>query len=98
MKHNIFSKFCTSREIITNGGSHFLNELFKVSLEKYGVLHRVATPYHPYSCFQVEVSCSEIKQILLKTMNSKKHDRSRRHDDALLDYRTAFNTLIGISP
>ena len=37
LKKNIFSRFGTPRAIISDGGSHFCNNLFKVLLEKYGV-------------------------------------------------------------
>ena len=42
LKKNIFSRFGTPRAIISDGGSHFCNRLFKGLLEKYGVLHNVA--------------------------------------------------------
>lgn len=61
LKKNIFSRFSTPRAIISDGGSHFCNSLFKSLLEKYGVLHNVATPYHPQTSGQVEVSNREIK-------------------------------------
>ena len=47
LKKNIFSRFGTPRAIISDGGSHFCNRSFKGLLEKYGVRHNVATPYHP---------------------------------------------------
>ena len=51
--------------------------------EKYGVLHNMATPYHPQTSGQVEVSNREIRQILSKTVNGSRTDWSRRLDDAL---------------
>ena len=56
LKKNIFSRFGTPRAIISDGGSHICNRFFKGLLEKYGVRHNVATPYHPQSSRQVEVS------------------------------------------
>ena len=47
IKKNIFSCFGTPRAIISVGGSDFCNKFFKGLLEKYGVHHNVATPYHP---------------------------------------------------
>ena len=64
LKKNIFSRFGTPREIISDGGSHFCNRLFKELLEKHGVRHNVATLYHPQTSGQVEVSNREIKKIL----------------------------------
>lgn len=45
-KNVIFSRFGTHRLVINDGGSHFISKCFKILLFKYGVKHRVATPYH----------------------------------------------------
>ena len=69
LKKNIFSRFGSPKAIISDGVSHFYNKLFKGFFEKYGVRHNVATPYHPQTSGQVEVSNREIKQILAKMVN-----------------------------
>ncbi|XP_042051235.1 uncharacterized protein LOC121796409 [Salvia splendens] len=63
-------------------------------MKKYGVHHRLSTPYHPQSNGQVEISNREIKGILEKTVNPSRKDWSRRLDDALWAYRTVYKTPI----
>ena len=47
LKENIFSRFGVPKAIISDGGAHFCNKPFEALLSKYGVKHKVATPYHP---------------------------------------------------
>ena len=47
LKKNIFTCFGTPRAIISDGGKHFCNRYVDSLLAKYGVRHKVATPYHP---------------------------------------------------
>uniref|UniRef100_A0A1U7X9A8 Uncharacterized protein LOC104236472 n=2 Tax=Nicotiana sylvestris TaxID=4096 RepID=A0A1U7X9A8_NICSY len=67
---------------------------FEKLLAKYDVCHKVATPYHPQTSGQVEVSNREIKSVLTKTVNATRTDWARKLDDALEAYRTAFKTPI----
>ncbi|WMV58467.1 hypothetical protein MTR67_051852 [Solanum verrucosum] len=46
LKKNIFSRFDTLRAIISDGGSHFCNKLFKALLEKYGVRLKLFNCFH----------------------------------------------------
>ena len=70
LKENIFSRFRVPKAIISDRGSHFCNKPFANLLTKYGVKHKVATPYHPQTSGQVELANREIKTILMKVVNS----------------------------
>jgi hypothetical protein len=97
-KNIIFPRFGIPRIVVSDGGSHFISKVLEKLLFKYGVRHRIATPYHPQTSGQVEVSNREIKQILEKTVATSRKDWSLKLPEALWAYRTAYKTPIGTTP
>jgi transposase InsO family protein len=83
LRDTIFARFGTPRAIISDRGKHFCNRIFEQLMKKYFITHKVATPYHPQTSRQVEVSNREIKHISEKTMNPSRKDWSLRLSDAL---------------
>ena len=47
VRKNIFSRFGFPIALISDGDKHFKNSYLDNVLKKYGVKHRVTTPYHP---------------------------------------------------
>jgi len=79
----IFQRFGVPKVVISDGGKHFINKVFENLLRNHGVKHKVATPYHPQTSGQVEISNREIKTILEKTVGITRNDWSAKLDDAL---------------
>ena len=98
LKENIFSRFRVPKAIISDEGSHFCNKPFETLLTKYGVRHKVATPYHPQTSGHVELANREIKTIFMKVVNSNRKDWSLKLLESLWVYRIAFKTILGMSP
>jgi hypothetical protein len=48
LKENILSRFGIPRAMISDGGTHFCNKPFESLMKKYGITHKVVTPYHPF--------------------------------------------------
>src|SRR3954465_15434258 len=98
LKDVIFPRFGVPRYLMTDGGSHFTHGAFKTALAKYDVNHRIASPYHPQTSGQVDLTNREIKSILQKIVNSSSKDWSKKLGDALWAYRTAYKNPTGMSP
>ncbi|RDX94472.1 Pro-Pol polyprotein, partial [Mucuna pruriens] len=86
LKSNIFCRSSVPKALISDQGSHFCNRAMAFLLHKYGVVHRVATAYHPRQIAKQR----EIKKRLQKMTNPSRKDRSRLLEDALWAHRTAY--------
>ncbi|GJV21305.1 reverse transcriptase domain-containing protein [Tanacetum coccineum] len=95
---SLFSRFGAPRAIISDRGTHFCNDKFDKVMSKYGVTHRLSTPYHPQTSGQVEVMNRGLKRILERTVGENRASWSDKLDDALWALRTAYKTLIGCTP
>ncbi|GJS55102.1 reverse transcriptase domain-containing protein [Tanacetum coccineum] len=84
------------KALISDCGTHFCNSLLDKTLKKYGVTHRLATPYHPQTSSQTENTNRAIKRILERNVNGNrkewadldtagKHRVKRWHDAKIMD-------------
>ncbi|XP_057745084.1 uncharacterized protein LOC130962944 [Arachis stenosperma] len=71
LRRNIFNRFGVPRALISDGRIHFCNKQLETLLLRYGVKHKVATPYHLQTNGQVEISNRELKRILEKLLEAQ---------------------------
>nr|GEU31204.1 hypothetical protein [Tanacetum cinerariifolium] len=79
-------------------GTHFCNDQLAKVMLKFGVTHHLATPYHPQTNGQVEVSNRGLKRILERIVGKNRASWSDKLDDALWAFRAAYKTPIGCTP
>jgi hypothetical protein len=94
----LFARYGIPKDLISDRGSHFCNKQMEKVMKRYGVHHRFATAYHPQTSGQVENTNRAIKRILEKTVKDNPSVWSRKLDDALWAFRTAYKTPIGTTP
>jgi len=76
------------KELLTDQGTHFVNELLDSLCNRLGVKHRLSTPYHPQTNGLVERFNKTLCEILAKYSIEYKEDWDVFLPSALFAYRT----------
>nr|GEU51031.1 hypothetical protein [Tanacetum cinerariifolium] len=87
-----------NRAIISERRTYFCNDKFAKVMSKYGVTHRLATTYHPQTSGQLEVLNHGLKRILERMVRENRTSWSKKLEDALWAFRTAYKTPIRCTP
>ncbi|GJY23612.1 reverse transcriptase domain-containing protein [Tanacetum coccineum] len=94
----LFYHFGMPKALISDRGTHFCNKIMEKTMKRYGVNHRFSTSYHPQTSGQVENTNRALKRILEKTVKDNPAIWSRKLDDALQAFRTAYKTPTDTTP
>ncbi|GJY22583.1 reverse transcriptase domain-containing protein [Tanacetum coccineum] len=94
----LFCRFRMPKALISDQGTYFCNKMMEKTMKRYGVSHRFSTSYHPQTSGQVENTNRALKRILEKTVKDNLAIWSRKLDDALRAFRTAYKTPNGTTP
>nr|GEW83177.1 reverse transcriptase domain-containing protein [Tanacetum cinerariifolium] len=86
------------KALISDRGTYFCNKIIERIMKRYGVNHHFSTSYHPQTSGQVENTNKALIQILKKTVKDNPTIWSRKLDDALWAFRTAYKTPTGTTP
>nr|GEU51486.1 reverse transcriptase domain-containing protein [Tanacetum cinerariifolium]GEU51490.1 reverse transcriptase domain-containing protein [Tanacetum cinerariifolium] len=78
-----FSRFGVPKALISDHETHIYKSLLEKTLKKYGVTHRLATPYHPQTSGQTKNTNRAIKRILERIVNENRKEWADKLDDAL---------------
>ncbi|GJX11448.1 reverse transcriptase domain-containing protein [Tanacetum coccineum] len=80
----LFSRFGAPRAIISDRGTHFCNDKFDKVMSKYGVTHRLSTPYHPQTSGQVEVTNQTAGDHRKLQLNELSELRDQAYENSLI--------------
>ncbi|GJU48463.1 reverse transcriptase domain-containing protein [Tanacetum coccineum] len=94
----LFCRFGMPKALISNRGTHFCNKIMEKTMKRYRVNHHFSTSYHPQTSGQVENTNKALKRILEKTVKDNPAICSRKLNDALWAFRTAYKTPTDTTP
>ncbi|MCO5581762.1 hypothetical protein L7F22_035650 [Adiantum nelumboides] len=85
-------------EIVSDQGTHFINDTIEILSELYSIKHKKSTPYYPRCNGQAESSNKTIKSIMTKIVQDEPHNWDEKLQTALWAYRIAYKVTIGMTP
>ena len=94
----ILMRFGHPLELVSDRGTHFLNDVILSLTNKYLIKHRKTTPYNPKANGLTERANGIIGKILNKMVSAHKTDWDRKLPSAVHAYNTAEKTTTGKTP
>ena len=94
----ILMRFGHPLELVSDRGTHFLNEVIEDLTEEYKVSHRKTTPYNPKANGLTERANGIICKILTKVVSAHKTDWDQKLPSAVYAYNTAYKSTTGKTP
>ncbi|GKC35515.1 reverse transcriptase domain-containing protein [Tanacetum coccineum] len=94
----LFARFGVPKALISDRGTHFCNSQLEKALQKYRLTYKLSTAYHPQTNRQTEVTNRAIKRILEWFVGYNLKNWSKKLDDALWAFRTAWKTPTRCNP
>ena len=95
---NIFARFGCPLEVITDRGSHFVNEVITTILDKYKIFHRKSCAYYPRANGQAESTNKVLCKLLCKLCHQQPSTWPQALLGTLWAFRTSFKATTQHSP
>jgi len=89
----LLMQFGCPKILMSDRGTHFLNEMTSAMLEEVQVYHQKSMPYHRQVNGTVEASNNILENALTKVYNVQRNDWDMRILVALWDYRMTYKKL-----
>ena len=96
LENNIVCWYGVPQEIISDNGSHFEGEVWRV-MEEYSIEHHKSSPYRPQANGAIVATNNNVKSILVKMVVTYK-DWAEKLSFALWEYRTSIRASTRATP
>ena len=94
----IMMRFGHPLELISDQGTHFLNDMIRTITSMYMIKHRKTTPYNPKANGLTEQANGIIERILNKMVSAYKTDWDWKLPSVVYPYNTSKKSTTGKSP
>ena len=88
----VFTRYGLTIEIVSDRGTHFINEVIHYLLDEFMVIHKKSAPYHPQANGQAESSNKILCTVLTKIVGNSRTDWELKLNSALWAYRVAYKS------
>ena len=95
---NILTRFGPPLELVSDRGTHFINETIEQLNDRYLIKHRKTTPYHPQANGLTERANGTIGRILTKIIAAHRSDWDDKLLAAVFAYNSAYKNSTGQTP
>ena len=95
---NIMTRFGCPVEIVSDQGTHFLNDVMKELTSRHLIIHKKSSVYHPQCNGQAESTNKILVKALKKIVGANKTGWDRKLDSVLWAFRTSFKVTTRMTP
>ena len=94
----IWYRFACPIELVSDQGTHFVNQIVHELSNYYVVMHKRSMRYYPQANGLAESTNKTLQMILRKIVNENRTDWDQKLHSALWAYRSTYKTIIKSTP